>query len=381
MSRMPPGRPTCAAAIRAGSSVRGSTRPSSRSPSAMSPARWRTARRPRRSTASASARNEARCSPSTRSAAETRPSIATAASARVSTTSSASNRRPRRARSSPRSCAGTTCERCSRAEAGRCRPTRPAGSPRLLGRTTELEELVASIRAALDGRLALLHVDGEAGRRQDPAARGAPTRAARRPPRRRERSPLESHLPYVPLATALREALTDLDRVGRRLPALGQILPELTPRLAREDFEEVEALEALVAALAEQAPLVLLIDDLQWADPRTIAALGYLRRRGADLRGRDRHRGERHGDTAPPITRSAASSWTCTCGSSRCPRPRSPRWHAGTARAHRRPPALLQEELSGRTAPPRPRRSQRHSWLSAAPRAPFGVTGSSSPPR
>jgi hypothetical protein len=29
---------------------------------------------------------------------------------------------------------------------------------------------------------------------------------------------------------------------------------------------------------------VLMIDDLQWADPRTIAALGYLRRRGADLR-------------------------------------------------------------------------------------------------
>ena len=162
--------------------------------------------------------------------------------------------------------------------------TRPAGSPRLLGRTTELEELSVSIRAVLDGRLALLHVDGEVGvgktrlleeiRRElhDVRLGGASA------------TPLESHLPYVALATALREALTDLDRVGHRLPALGQILPELRVASADRDFEEVEALEALVAALAEQAPLVLLIDDLQWADTRTIAALGYLRRRGTDLR-------------------------------------------------------------------------------------------------
>ena len=42
-------------------------------------------------------------------------------------------------------------------------------------------------------------------------------------------------------------------------------------------------LEALVAVIAEHGPLVLLIDDLQWADGRTLAALGYLRRRAADL--------------------------------------------------------------------------------------------------
>ena len=161
---------------------------------------------------------------------------------------------------------------------------RPAGSPRLLGRTAELEELSSSIRAVLEGRLALLHVDGESGvgktrlleevRRElhDVRLGGASA------------TPLESHLPYVPLATALREALTDLNRVGRRLPALGQMLPELRLASPEKDFEEVEALEALVVALAEQAPLVLLIDDLQWADTRTIAALGYLRRRGADLR-------------------------------------------------------------------------------------------------
>jgi len=162
--------------------------------------------------------------------------------------------------------------------------TSPAVPPRLLGRAAELEELASSTRAVLEGRVALLHIDGEAGvgktrllqelRRELRGIRIGGSSA----------SALESHLPYVPLATALREALMDRERLGRRLPALGAILPELRLGSTDNDIAEVAALEALVAALAEQAPLVLIIDDLQWADARTIAALGYLRRRGADLR-------------------------------------------------------------------------------------------------
>src|SRR5262249_20754807 len=96
---------------------------------------------------------------------------------------------------------------------------------------------------------------------------------------------LERNLPFVPLAAALREALEGVDLDGERLPALRQILPELALGGPKSAFDEIEVLEALVALLAEHAPIVLLIDDLHLADHRTLAAVGYLRRRRTALPG------------------------------------------------------------------------------------------------
>jgi DNA-binding SARP family transcriptional activator len=158
-----------------------------------------------------------------------------------------------------------------------------AGSLHLLGRATEIDALSESIRRALGGSLALLQIDGEAGlgktrvlEELQRALRGVRVG-------RSGASQLEAHLPYVPLATALRQALFDRQLDPQRLPALCALLPELGLNAPQRRFEEVEVLEALVAVLADHAPLVLMLDDLQWADPQTIAALGYLRRRGAGL--------------------------------------------------------------------------------------------------
>ncbi len=79
--------------------------------------------------------------------------------------------------------------------------------------------------------------------------------------------------------------MADVEPDAERLPALAQILPELALGASRESFDEIEVLEALVALLAEHAPVVLLLDDLHVADARTLAALGYLRRRGTGLHG------------------------------------------------------------------------------------------------
>ena len=154
---------------------------------------------------------------------------------------------------------------------------------RLLGRTQELETLTDAVRRALDGGLSLIQIEGETGlgktRLLDELAGSLlEVRVGRA-----GCSELERHLPYVPLATALRDALADAELDACDLPALGQILPELTLGESRPQLSEIEVLEALVALVAEHAPLVLLLDDLQWADPGTLAALGYLQRRGADI--------------------------------------------------------------------------------------------------
>lgn len=153
---------------------------------------------------------------------------------------------------------------------------------RLLGRETELELLVGRVRRGLDDAV-LVHVEGEAGlgksRLLDEVSRsldGVRIGSA-------SCSELERHLPYVPLAAALRQALGGVELDVRRAPALVQILPELAGDTPERGFEEVEILEALVSVVAENAPIVLVLDDLHWTDPGTLAALAYLRRRGTGL--------------------------------------------------------------------------------------------------
>jgi predicted ATPase len=87
----------------------------------------------------------------------------------------------------------------------------------------------------------------------------------------------------VPLAAALRSALARAELDDQRLPALRQMLPELRADEPAEGVAEVDALEALVELIAEQAPLALFLDHLQWADPQTVAALSYLQRRGTGI--------------------------------------------------------------------------------------------------
>ena len=154
---------------------------------------------------------------------------------------------------------------------------------RLLGRIAELEALTQAVRNAIGGGVALIQIEGETGLGKtrlidELSAELEDVRVGRA-----SCSELERHLPYVPLAAALRDALTGVDLDAAALPALSQLLPELALVEAKHEFAELDVLEALVALIVKHAPLVLLLDDLQWADPRTIAALEYLRRRGGDV--------------------------------------------------------------------------------------------------
>jgi tetratricopeptide (TPR) repeat protein len=160
-----------------------------------------------------------------------------------------------------------------------------APSP-LVGRSAERTRLIEVWRACEVGRAQFALVSGEAGIGKTRlveelaawcAQRGAAVAEARS-------YPAEGALAYGPVAAWLRaEALVArrvrLDR--RRLTELARVLPEvaLMPDPLPEDEQRRRLFDALAAAIAGSGgPLLLIADDLHWADRETLQFLHYLLR-------------------------------------------------------------------------------------------------------
>ncbi|MBX2998248.1 MAG: AAA family ATPase [Caldilineaceae bacterium] len=106
--------------------------------------------------------------------------------------------------------------------------------------------------------------------------------------------------PYQPLLGALGELLSPLRAqqlrvlldplwlavAARVLPALAAWLPDLPPppplQPEAERVRLLESLTRLLLALGQLLPIVLVLDDLQWADSATLGLLIYLSRRVAE---------------------------------------------------------------------------------------------------
>ncbi len=108
-----------------------------------------------------------------------------------------------------------------------------------------------------------------------------------------------SHLPFQPLARALRLWLdrepAPLERMeaawlaplSELLPDLRERYPDLPPLALEPGVGQTQLFEAFVRltlTLARQAPLVLFVDDLQWADSATLDLLQYTVRRWREAR-------------------------------------------------------------------------------------------------
>jgi DNA-binding CsgD family transcriptional regulator len=103
----------------------------------------------------------------------------------------------------------------------------------------------------------------------------------------------EGTLPYAPVVQALRALLTDLGTdqvralIGPSWPELARLLPGLgqpagDPPGQATQTRLFELLLGLLGRLSDQAPLVLVIEDLQWADRSTRDLVSFLVR---NLRG------------------------------------------------------------------------------------------------
>src|SRR5438105_841401 len=168
-----------------------------------------------------------------------------------------------------------------------------------LGRTTELSLLIKAYHTAQRGQTQVVLLEGEAGIGKTRLAteflswaevEGADVLQGRA-------FETGGHLPYQPVIEALRprierenapdDLLADiwLAELTRLLPELGDRYPDL---LATQGDKSVarnrlfEAVARLGQALAARTPLVLFIDDVQWADAASLDVLHYLARRFAE---------------------------------------------------------------------------------------------------
>jgi len=176
--------------------------------------------------------------------------------------------------------------------AAAARPAMSAADAPLIGRDAELERLRQRLRTAWRGRGHAVLVTGEPGigksRLVEELAVAATSEGGRVLFGRAHES--EQILPFRPWMEALRtgRAIAQLaeDVTGRQQirSDLARLFPELTageapPPITADSYLRLfETIDALVADLAHVTPLVIILEDLHWADEMTLRLLSFVAR-------------------------------------------------------------------------------------------------------
>ncbi len=164
----------------------------------------------------------------------------------------------------------------------------------LVGRAAEFGHLVEAYHAAAQGHPQIVTLEGEAGIGKTRLALEFLGWARAQGARVLHGRAFEAgdRVPYQPIVEALRQAnlqlpMANLSRtwlaeLSQLLPELREVLPDLRP-LSTGDATTartrlLEAVARLIQALAETAPLILFLDDAQWADAASLDVLRYALR-------------------------------------------------------------------------------------------------------
>ncbi|MFQ6090504.1 MAG: AAA family ATPase, partial [Candidatus Bipolaricaulia bacterium] len=172
----------------------------------------------------------------------------------------------------------------------------PLSRTPFVGREEEFARLVQYLERARLGKGSVVLIAGEAGVGKTRLASeftGYARRTARVSILQGFCQELEIKLAYQPLIEALRGGLAELApealggttplwlaEVAKLVPELHEKIPDLPANPALPPEQErgrlFEGIVQFLVGLARQAPLIVLLDDLQWVDPSTCDLLHYL---------------------------------------------------------------------------------------------------------
>jgi DNA-binding CsgD family transcriptional regulator len=163
--------------------------------------------------------------------------------------------------------------------------------PPLVGREDELQLLLGAVRAAGEGRPAAVLLGGDAGvgktRLLVQVAEEAQAEASSAPLTLVRGGCVDLGdvgLPYLPFVEALADLVRECPAVAD-LPGLGPLLPGGSAM--HDEVGRLQLFEAVVGALrlaSEQAPVLMVLEDLHWADASSRELLRYLLTRLRDER-------------------------------------------------------------------------------------------------
>src|SRR2546428_5159610 len=176
--------------------------------------------------------------------------------------------------------------------------------PVFVGRERELAELRAGLEAAVGGRGPFFLVVGEAGIGKTRLAEELAREAAERGGvalwgRCWEGEGAPPYWPWVQVIRALLQGVPAEElrpAVGAGAPYLVPLVPELgerfrdlpalstSPRSEHARFYLFDAVATLLRSAAQRTPLVLVLDDLQWADAPSLLLLQFLAHELRDVR-------------------------------------------------------------------------------------------------
>jgi tetratricopeptide (TPR) repeat protein len=171
-----------------------------------------------------------------------------------------------------------------------------ASSSGIVGRAVELARLLAALERADQGRPAMVLVAGDAGVGKTRLLAELADQARRRGGHVLVGGCLEVGdvgLPYVPLIAALRGFAAEADNdellaaAAKGLPGLGRLLPELAdqdqPTAPTAHFGEgleqlqlFDGVRTLLVRLSRDALVLLVLEDLHWADASTRELMAFL---------------------------------------------------------------------------------------------------------